>query len=187
MPAPQPSQFVFAYGSLVHDLGGQGLAARAACLRDHRRVWNVAMDNALSLPGYKYYLDARDCSRPQVAVTFLNIVSAPGHRVNGVLVPVGAHELTELDRRERNYERLEVTCSIEPAAGARVWSYFGRPEARERFERGRRAGRAVVDRSYLDAVRAGFAALGDGSLAEFDASTDPHRCGVLELVRVELS
>jgi gamma-glutamylcyclotransferase (GGCT)/AIG2-like uncharacterized protein YtfP len=187
MPASQPSQFVFAYGSLVHDLGVHGAKRRTAHLRDHRRAWNVAMDNALSLPGYKYYVDARDSSRPEVMVTFLNLVFAPGQRVNGMLVPVDASALAELDRRERNYERREVSTSIEPAPGARVWSYFGRPAARERFEHGARAGRAVVDESYLDGVRAGFAALGDESLAEFDASTEPHGCGVLELVRVELS
>ena len=187
MPASQPSQFVFAYGSLVRDLGGQSLAGRTARLLDHRRAWNVAMDNALSLAGYKYYLDARDSSRPEVAVTFLNLVAAPGNRVNGMLVPVGAQELAELDRRERNYERLEVSSAIEDSTDARVWTYYGRPDARERFEHSRRTGRAVVDKSYLDAVRAGFAALGEESLAEFDASTDPHGCGVLKLVRIELS
>jgi cation transport regulator ChaC len=187
MPASQPSQFVFAYGSLVRDLGGQGLTGRTARLLDHRRAWNVAMDNALSLPGYKYYLDARDSSRPEVAVTFLNLVAAPGHRVNGMLVPVGAEELAELDRRERNYERLEVSASIEESADARVWTYHGKPEARARFADGVRAERAVVDESYLDRVRAGFAALGDEALAEFDASTDPHGCRVLKLLRVDLS
>ena len=29
-------------------------------LIDRRRRWNVAMDNAVTLPGYKYYLDARE-------------------------------------------------------------------------------------------------------------------------------
>ncbi len=186
MPASQPPQFVFAYGSLVHDLGGQGFAGRGARLRDHRRAWNIAMDNALSLAGYKYYLDARDRSRPEVVVTFLNLVPAPGHSVNGALVPVGAEELAGLDRRERNYERREVSSSVGELAGAHVWAYFGKPEARERFDDGRRAGRAVIDKSYLDGVRAGFAALSGDALAEFDASTEAHGCHVLELVRVDL-
>jgi gamma-glutamylcyclotransferase (GGCT)/AIG2-like uncharacterized protein YtfP len=187
MPASKPTQYVFAYGSLVRDLAdGDRLARRAAHLRDHRRAWNVAMDNSISLPGYKYYLDVGDSSRPEVFVTFLNLVPAPGHRVNGILVPVSAGELVELDRRERNYARREVTASIEQAAGGRVWSYFGKPEACRRFAAGRRAARAVVDESYLERVRTGFEALSDDALTEFELSTDPHGCRTQKLLRVDL-
>lgn len=188
MLASDPTEYVFAYGSLVRDLAdGDQLARRAAHLRDHRRAWNVAMDNSVSLPGYKYYLDAEDSSRPEVFVTFLNLVPTPGHRVNGILVPVSAEELVELDRRERNYARREVTTSIEQAAGGRVWSYFGKPEASQRFATGLRAARAVIDESYLERVRAGFEALSDDALAEFERSTDPHGCRTLKLLRVDLS
>jgi hypothetical protein len=187
MPAPHPTDHVFAYGSLVRDLAGGGQRARrGAHLRDHRRAWNVAMDNSLSLPGYKYYLDAEDSSRPAVFVTFLNLIPAPGHRVNGILVPVSAQELVELDGRERNYTRREVTTSIEPAATGRVWSYFGKPEACQRLAGGLRAARAVIDESYLERVRAGFEALSDDALAEFEQSTDPHGCRILKLLRVDL-
>jgi Gamma-glutamyl cyclotransferase, AIG2-like len=188
MSASHPTQYVFAYGSLVRDLApgeGQG-TKRGTYLRDHRRAWNVAMDNSISLPGYKYYLDASDSSRPEVFVTFLNLVPAPGHRVNGMLVPVGTKELIELDRRERNYERREVTGSIEQPFGGRVWSYFGRPEACQRFDGGLLSGRAVVDESYLEGVRAGFEALAGDALVEFDASTDSPGCRLLRLSRVDL-
>lgn len=187
MPAPQPNDHVFAYGSLVRDLAGaERLAGRGAHLRDHRRAWNVAMDNSLTLPGYKFYLDAEDRSRPEVFVTFLNLLPAPGHRVNGMLVPVSAEELVALDLRERNYTRREVTASIEPVAGGRVWSYFGKADACRRFADGVRTARAVVDESYLERVRAGFEALSDDALAEFERSTDPHGCRALKLLRVDL-
>lgn len=187
MPAPDPTEYVFAYGSLVRDLAdGDQPARHEAHLRDHRRAWNVAMDNSVSLPGYKYYLDLEDRSRPEVFVTFLNLLAAPGHRVNGMLVPVSAQELVELDRRERNYTRREVTTSIEPAAGGRVWSYFGKPEACQRFATGLRAARAVIDESYLERVRAGFEALSGDGLAEFEQSTDPHGCRTRKLLRVDL-
>jgi hypothetical protein len=181
------NQFVFGYGSLVPDLGlGDDSLARACRLTDHRRVWDVAMDNSVTLPDYKHYLDARDGSRPDVLVTFLNLRRAPGHSVNGVLIAVDEARLRTLDRRERNYERREVTSAIEPPCGGRAWTYFGRSEACLRFADGARTGRAVVDRSYLDGVRAGFAALGTEALSAFDASTDAHGCHVLELLRVEL-
>jgi hypothetical protein len=187
MPASHPTDHVFAYGSLVRDLaGGEQLVRRAAHLCDHRRAWNVAMDNSVTLPGYKYYLDAEDRSRPEVFVTFLNLLPAPGHRVNGMLVPVGAEELVELDQRERNYARREVTTWIEPVAVGRVWSYFGKPAACRRFAAGLRAARAVVDESYLERVRTGFEALSDDALAEFEQSTDPHGCRTLRLLRVDL-
>jgi cation transport regulator ChaC len=187
MPASDPTEYVFAYGSLVRDLAdGDELTRHEAHLRDHRRAWNVAMDNSVSLPGYKYYLDVEDRSRPEVFVTFLNLVAAPGHRVNGMLVPVSAQELVELDRRERNYTRREVTTSIEQAAGGRVWSYFGKPEACQRFAAGLHAARAVVDESYLERVRAGFEALSDDALAEFEQSTNPHGCRTQKLLRVDL-
>lgn len=187
MLASHPTDHVFAYGSLVRDLaGGEELVRRAAHLRDHRRAWNVAMDNSVTLPGYKYYLDAEDRSRPEVFVTFLNLLPAPGQRVNGLLVPVRAEELVELDRRERNYARREVTASIEPVPQGRVWSYFGKPEACRRFATGLRAARAVIDESYLERVRAGFEALSDSALSEFEQSTDPHGCRALRLLRVDL-
>jgi hypothetical protein len=181
-----PDQFVFAYGSLVPDLArGDDSAASVCRLRDHRRMWNVAMDNTVTLPRYKHYVDAHDGSRPDVLVTFLNVRAAPGHSVNGVLIGVDDAELRVLDKRERNYERREVSAAIEPPCHGHVWTYFGRPEACSRFAEGAGVGRAVVDRAYLDGVRAGFAALGREALSAFDESTDAHGCRVLELVRVE--
>jgi hypothetical protein len=154
MPASHHTDHVFAYGSLVRDLaGGEQLVRRAAHLRDHRRAWNVAMDNSLTLPGYKYYLDAEDRSRPEVFVTFLNLLPAPGHRVNGMLVPVDAAELVELDRRERNYERREVTASIEPVAEGRVWSYFGKPDACRRTAGCTSGRRRVLPRARASRLR----------------------------------
>jgi Gamma-glutamyl cyclotransferase, AIG2-like len=179
-------QYVFGYGSLTH----YGLAAERAevhtCrLRDHRRMWNVAMDNSLDLPGYKHYLSADGSSRPGVFVTFLNLVPAPGSSVNGVLLRIRDAELPALDRRERNYERIDVAELLDVQLAARVWCYFGSGAARERFELGLAGGTAVVDERYRDAVREGFALLGAEALAEFDASTDPPRCAVTALTRVD--
>lgn len=180
-------QFVFAYGSLVPDLadGDGSLLANVCSLRGYRRAWDVAMDNSVTLPRYKHYLDARDGSRPDVLVTFLNLRPAPNHSVNGVLIEVDDAQLLALDRRERNYERRDITSAFEPPCDGRVWTYFGRPEACLRFAEGAALGRAVVDRAYLDSVHAGFAALGPEALSAFDASTDAHGCRVLELLRVD--
>jgi cation transport regulator ChaC len=180
-------QYVFGYGSLLRaGDGSQPPRTRPCRLRGYRRAWNVAMDNSLSVPGYKFYRDARDASRPEVFVAFLNIVPAPGDSVNGVVFPVDSAQLVELDRRERNYERREVTESLSEHLDGRVWTYIGSQDAEQRFRDGLRLGRAVIDKRYLDSVRDGFALLTAGSLEEFDASTDPHDCAVLELERIEL-
>ncbi|HXP36754.1 MAG TPA: gamma-glutamylcyclotransferase family protein [Solirubrobacteraceae bacterium] len=180
-------QYVFAYGSLLRDLGGSLEERLEPCrLRDHRRAWNVAMDNTLTLPGYKLYLSAADSSRPAVFVTFLNLVRADGRYVSGVLFAVDDDELAVLDERERNYDRRDVTGLVDEERAGRVWTYVGKPEAERRFALGAREGRAVIDRAYLESVRAGFELIAADALEEFDATTDPHDCPVLELRRVEL-
>jgi hypothetical protein len=112
-------------------------------LRGYRRVWNVAMDNSVDLPAYKYYVDA-DGKRPDVKVTFVNLVEAPDAAVRGVVLEV---DLDALDPRERNYARREV----EPG----LWAYVGTTEARTRYE----AGPSVVSLEYLELVRAAFPAV----------------------------
>ncbi len=180
-------EYVFAYGSLLHDLSGPlEQRMKPSRLRDHRRAWNVAMDNTRTLAGYKLYLSAEDSSRPGVFVTFLNLVAARGRHVSGVLFAVDAEELEALDRRERNYDRHDVTSLIDGHRGARVWTYIGKPQAERRFALGAREGRAVIDKAYLESVRAGFELIAADALEEFDATTDPHGCPVLELRRVDL-
>jgi len=167
-------QFVFGYGSLAAGAGG-----RRARLEGHRRVWGVAMDNRVTIPGYKAYRLRADGSRPAVFVAFLDVVAEPGAWTDGVLFAVDGAALGVLDARERNYERVDVSAAV-PGAPGLVWTYRGSAAGRARLRRGLRHGSAVVDRAYLDAVRAGFAALGIADDA------DPGGLPVMELERVEL-
>jgi gamma-glutamylcyclotransferase (GGCT)/AIG2-like uncharacterized protein YtfP len=112
------------------------------------------MDNTRDLPGYKHYLDPDTGERPAIYVAYLDLAAEPGSSVSGVLFPVDASTLEALDQRERNYERREVT--VEPSPEGRVWAYFGAADARERFERGRAQGTAVVDRDYYGRVKSGL-------------------------------
>ena len=167
--------FVFGYGSLLRRPDG------IPChLLGHRRAWNVAMDNRRTIPGYKYYVDPDTGERPPVHVTFLNIYPAPEGRVNGIAFPVSASALTELDGRERNYDRIDVTGQIDADLGGTVWTYLGSVAARERFA----TGPAVVAQGYFDAIRAGFTAA--GGLDAFDRSTDPLTVPLRRLTRVDV-
>jgi hypothetical protein len=183
------TDFVFGYGSLVLNLRERPSRAPdpggfVTHLGDVRRAWNVAMDNRADLPGYKYYL-APDGSRPAVFVAFLDVVPSPGSTVNGLCRAVAEEDLPLLDRRERNYTRVEVTDRIAAPLG-RTWIYVGSADGQQRLRRGRDAGSAVVTREYLDRVMGGFEALGPDELRRFDATTDPHPFPVVDLERIDL-
>ena len=144
------------------------------------------MDNRQNLPGYKYYTDA-DGRRPAAFVTFLDLrpsdTTTAG--VNGLCLPVGEADLIELDRRERNYERVDVSDRID-AGGAHLWVYLGSAAGRARLEAGQRGGTAVIDANYLRAVEAGFAALGEPEHRLCRLSLEPGGLPVSELTRHEL-
>jgi hypothetical protein len=119
-------------------------------LRDHRRSWGVAMDNRRTIPGYKFYVDPETGERPEVYVAFLCIWHEPGASVEGVLLQVDDDGLAALDRRERNYDRHDVSPHVD--ADGRVWAYVASAAGRERCAAGRAAGRAVVSTEYLAGV-----------------------------------
>jgi hypothetical protein len=144
---------VFGYGSLPAREGG------VPCrLHDHRCGWEVAMDNREVIPGYKVYLDPATGERPPVHVAYLSITPAVGERVDGLAFAVTDDELEALDRRERNYDRRDVTDLVDDLGG-RVWAYVGSAAGRRRLEHGRRGGTAVVSRGYLEEVRSTFGAI----------------------------
>src|SRR5436190_2374812 len=124
---PVTATFVFGYGSLA----GEHERCPVARLRGWRRVWGVAMDNRVDVPGYKSYRLRADGSRPAVFVAFIDIEPDRVRVVTGVCMPVDPAGLSELDRRERNYDRIDVTAAIEGRAPGRVWAYrrsdAGRP------------------------------------------------------------
>ncbi len=187
---------MFGYGSLTaqpglvvtRELKEQGFVADLAGVR---RIWGVAMDNRRDLPGYKYYTDA-DGRRPEVFVAYLDLVETPrgrGGEGQRPLPACGRATLEQLDRRERNYARTDVSDRVASGAlrGVQVWAYIGVAAARERLAEGRRTGTAVIDAGYVRTVEAGFAALGDDELAAVRASLEPGDLPVAELTRHELA
>jgi hypothetical protein len=143
-------QFVFGYGSLAADGAAAGEPAR---LGGHRRVWGVAMDNRVVLPGYKSYVDPATGERPAIFVAFLDIEPDRSAVVDGICIPVDDELLAALDARERNYDRHDVTPLMADPPG-RVWAYAGSAEGRERLAEGRRTGTAVISREHLELCRA---------------------------------
>jgi hypothetical protein len=180
-------EFVFGYGSLTA-LADCAVASRSrradgfVCdLHGYRRQWGVAMDNRRDLPGYKHYTDESG-RRPAVFVCFLDITPDPRTSVNGLCVPVDRVRLAILDERERNYERLDVSRSVD-AGGARVWAYVGARASRLRMRWAVGAHRAVIDGRYLEMVADGFRALGAGELERSAPSLSPGLLPVVALTR----
>ena len=184
-------EYVFGYASLTarapvsrrrEDGGGF-----VADLRGMRRGWGVAMDNRVDLPGYKCYLRP-DGHRPALSVCFLDVEldESPEGRVNGLCLPVDAARLAALDRRERNYDRIDVSDRIDGADGIRVWTYRGSTAGRGRFRSAVHAGTAVIHAGYVETVRAGFQGLGPAEWAACAPSLAPGPLPVVDLVRREL-
>jgi hypothetical protein len=140
------------------------------------------MDNTVTIPGYKYYLDRGE--RPDVCVAFLDVEEAPAAWVNGVCVPVDQAALRALDDRERNYDRMEITPAVEPAIGP-TWTYVGRDASRARFAAAVLERRCVVARAYVEDIERGFR--GHGGWEDFVATTVGHRPPLRDLQRVDLS
>lgn len=183
---PTERTYIFGYGSLLSRAASAADAAIACHLEGFRRGWNVAMDNSVTIAGYKYYVDEDTGERPAIYVGFLNIWPAEESRVNGVAYEVDAGVLALLDLRERNYDRHEVTTQIDVAIPGRVWAYIGRPEARERYETGRAQGTAVVSREYHRSVRDAFARVEPAMLDQFERTTDALEVPRRALRRIDL-
>lgn len=177
------SDHIFGYGSLASDLLADVEIKR---LRGYRRVFGVAADNSEEIAGYKRYRLSGDSVYPDVYVAFLDIVEDPGTVINGVLAPVDPGALADLDRRERNYDRIDVTAAIDSPPDGRVWAYAGSPDGRDRLKAGIAAGTAVVQRSYLDHVHAGFRHLGEAEYDHFVATTVLDSLPLADLERVDI-
>jgi hypothetical protein len=179
----EPLDFIFGYGSLARDLLADVEVTR---LRGYRRVFGVAADNSEAIAGYKRYRLPGDSLYPDVYVAFLDIVEDLDTVINGVLAPVDPGALADLDRRERNYDRIDVTAAVDNPPDGRVWAYAGSPDGRARLQAGISAGTAVVQRSYLDHVHDGFRRLGGAEYEHFVTTTDLDSLPLADLERVNL-
>src|SRR5947209_15745453 len=125
-------EWIFGYGSLVGLRGSDGAEPdpTPAALRGYRRSWDVAMDNDQTIPGYKAFVDPHSGEQPPVFVTFLNIQADPDAWINGALIPVHESALESIDRRERNYDRRDVTAALDADLDGPVWAYLGSDDGR---------------------------------------------------------
>ncbi len=184
-------QWLFVYGSLVGQLArprSRTLRADGAIVDPQglRRCWGVSMDNRVTIAGYKYYVDPVTGRQPAVYVAFLDLEPCADGAVNGICIPVTAERLAVLDRRERQYVRVDVRDRL-PMVSGPVWVYVGSEEGRRRRREGDRTGRTVVVRDYVSRVRRAYSGLGADEREAFERSTAPTGCPVRTLWRREVA
>lgn len=175
--------YVFGYASLVALRTPEAVPGR---LRGYRRRWGVAMDNRDAANDHKHFVVPGTGERPCLRVAYPDIRPADGDSVNGLALLADAERLAQLDAREVNYERVEVTAAFKPALPDPVFAYVGSAAARERCRAGVVAGNVCIGSGYLDLVREAFAALGEGALEEFERTTGPPPFPVRKLERIWL-
>lgn len=175
--------WVFGYGSLVSPTSLASTIGRhvapadiiAAHLHGYGRRWNYG---SLHLRGDWRH---NDVEVHQGVVISLGLVPAEGEHCNGVAVRVTEEELAQLDWRESDYERTDVTERIEAdrigaeaaLVGLPVVTYVPRSSAVERYEAARDDRRAAIRRPYWDLVSQAFADLGENHSTTYAATPAP--------------
>ncbi|MGA1440859.1 MAG: gamma-glutamylcyclotransferase family protein, partial [Ilumatobacteraceae bacterium] len=158
--------WVFGYGSLVSPgsfgatigrrlrVGPEFVVAR---LDGFGRRWNYG------IRGFEGVSAGWDGAERTWTLVALGVTVSPSETVNGVVAPVSTDELAALDRREREYDRVDVTASIggvDVRDGDRVVTYVPRPAAVARAASAHSERRAAIELRYSDLVLGAFADLG---------------------------
>lgn len=170
--------YVFGYGSLVkgeeqiEKYVGQKTMITYCHLFGYKRVWNVAMDNRIVVEGYKYYNDDSG-NRYGGYVTFLNIQeSNPEDKLLGILFEVSEEKLPELDARERNYDRIDVSNLLDVNVEGKVWVYIGKKDAINRFDKGVAEGIIAINENYHNLVEDAYRKVGEEALKNYHKTTE---------------
>lgn len=181
--------WVFGYGSLVSPVSFARTIGRVidddanrkrAELSGYGRRWNYGS------PGPP--AEWRDQGRVVRAavVIYLGLEKNTTDSCNGVVVNLSEDEIEKVDKRERDYDRVDVTSLVSVKGGPvadPIVTYVPRPAAIERYLVARTDGRAAVDRSYWDLVHDGFAQLGVRELDRFTTSTPAPDVSIVDVLR----
>lgn len=182
--------WVFGYGSLVspasfgRTLGRElrpGIDFFEAELAGFGRRWNYGVMHSVGV-----FTDDEGAEHERTIVA-LGVVESAGETVNGVVGYVELDELTELDRRERHYDRIDVvaatTVHTDHTIDGSIMVYVPKAESVEHYERARNAGTAAVGHDYWSRVDAAFAALGPDRHERYHATTPPPDVPIVALGR----
>jgi cation transport regulator ChaC len=182
--------WVFGYGSLVSpaslaDTIGRtvvsGVDTHDAVVSGFARRWNYGSIHSVG----DWTLDDGTHVDGGTIIA-LGIVESAPDSVNGTISLVTTDALAALDRRERNYARIDVTDRVASAVEVVgvIETYVPRPSSIERYERARDAGTAGVRRTYWDLVNAAFAELGPDHVNRYRNSTLAPDVPIVDIVNI---
>ncbi len=174
-------RWIFGYGSLVNPVSFGTTVGRPftvgrdfhyAVLDGWGRRWNYGVGHLVA-----HHAGSR------VTVVALGVIRSVGESANGVVGWVADDELADLDQRERDYDRVDITGLVEApvALDAPVETYVPRPVAVARYEAARDAGTAAVEQRYWDLVAGAFAGFGRDERQRFLATTPAPDVPIVEL------
>ena len=177
--------WVFGYGSLVNraslatTLGHMttvGTDVFVATLHGYRRTWNATMGNLHDDLTDKYYVDAAG-QRPDLGVTALGITATPDEAIGGVIFRVSGAQIARFDLRERRYDRIDVTSSVQSDAlmesDDAIVTYAPSAAALRTHSQHLAKGTVVSARSYVQTIADGFGEMDTVELARFQAELTP--------------
>ncbi len=175
--------WIFGYGSLVSPKSMARTIGRVAVrgtdffqaeLAGYGRRWNYGVVHISA----QWTLDD-GTEVGDGTIVALGVVESAGETVNGVVASIAAGELTNLDRRERNYDRVDVTSLmtvIDEDGGVVdgvIYTYVPRAVAISAYEKARDAGTAGVRRTYWDLCDEAFAAFGKSEVERYRTTPAP--------------
>lgn len=186
--------WVFGYGSLVSptSLGStlgrspeRGVDFLAAECDGWERRWNYGHP----MTGSTY--SGADVDRIDTVIA-LGVASVSGACMNGIIALVNDDELERLDRRERNYDRVDVTDGVRLLESGpwdhdndRVITYVPRQSALDIYTEARDRGRAGIEIRYWNLVNDAFDLLLPGEGDRYRATTPAPDVPVLDVSRVD--
>jgi len=148
---------------------------RIAYLKDYVRSWTLYHDlNSYSeerqklVPSNKKY------------VVYLDISEDPGNEIFGSLVHVTPQQLSNFDKRELNYYRLNVSDKLDfNHSGTEGQVYIGCSYFKTNLVP---IEECVIVKEYIDIVEKGLEKLGEGFSQKFWRTTQPTEIDILSIL-----
>jgi len=118
-------EFLFGYGSIINLISAKKTLGReiphsevtTAKLKNFTRIWGIAAD---------VMVDGHNQNKP-IHAAFYDLQGKINSTVNGVIIEVNAKELDDLDDREKQYNRIDVTKNIVAQMDYdKVYAYIGK-------------------------------------------------------------
>lgn len=181
--------YVFLYGSLMRraDLQAVGVTpidVMQAQLNGWRRRWNVASDPAVK--NRTYGLPSGQVFTGMVGS--LGLERSADEQVHGIVVRIGYVGLAELDKREQEYTRTDVTRDLSsrppyPSSPFRVFTFIPKSETIQQYENKKSLGQLAIAASYFHSVRDAAREIGYECLDDVDRAGGLDGVPILELTR----